>query len=42
MVFILIKVSLLGDKPSFPFDNRQQGGMEQNINISEPSLKVIT
>jgi hypothetical protein len=30
MVFILIKVSLLGGKPSFPFDNHQQGGMGQN------------
>jgi hypothetical protein len=26
MVFVLIKASLLGGKPSFPFDNRQQGG----------------
>jgi hypothetical protein len=42
MVFILIKASLLGGKPSFPFDNRQQGGMGQNFNISEPSLKDIT
>jgi hypothetical protein len=25
----------------FPFDNCQQGGMGQNINISEPSLKDI-
>jgi hypothetical protein len=30
-----------GGKPSFPFDNRQQGGMGQNFNISEPSLKDI-
>jgi hypothetical protein len=29
------------NKPSFPFNNRQQGGMGQNINISEPSLKDI-
>jgi hypothetical protein len=29
------------NKPSFPFDNRQQGGMGQNFNISEPSLKDI-
>jgi hypothetical protein len=29
MVFILIKASLLGGKPSFLFDNRQQGGMGQ-------------
>jgi hypothetical protein len=29
------------NKPSFPFDNRQQGGMGQNFNISELSLKVI-
>jgi hypothetical protein len=27
MVFILIKASLLGGKPSFCFDNHQQGGM---------------
>jgi hypothetical protein len=39
MVFNLIKASLLGGKLSFPFDNRQQGGMGQNFNISEPSLK---
>jgi hypothetical protein len=26
MVFILIKASLLGGKPTFPFDSRQQGG----------------
>jgi hypothetical protein len=41
MVFILIKASLLGGKPSFLFDNRQQGGMGQNFNISKPSLKDI-
>jgi hypothetical protein len=41
MVFILIKASLLGGKPSFPFDNRQHGGMGQNFNTSEPSLKDI-
>jgi hypothetical protein len=29
------------NKPSFPFDNRQQGGMRQNFNRSEPSLKDI-
>jgi hypothetical protein len=29
------------NKPSFPFDNRQQGGMGQNFNRSEPSLKDI-
>jgi hypothetical protein len=29
------------NKPSFPFDNRQQGGMWQNFSISEPSLKDI-
>jgi hypothetical protein len=29
------------NKPSFLFDNRQQGGMGQNINRSEPSLKDI-
>jgi hypothetical protein len=29
------------NKPSFPFDNRQQGGMGENFNISEPSLKDI-
>jgi hypothetical protein len=39
MVFNLIKASLLGGKLSFPFDNRQQGGMGQNFIISEPSLK---
>jgi hypothetical protein len=41
MVFILIKSSLLGGEPSFPFDDRQQGGMGQNFNGSEPSLKDI-
>jgi hypothetical protein len=41
MVFALIKALLLGGKPSFPFDNRQQGGMGQNFNTSEPSLKDI-
>jgi hypothetical protein len=29
------------NKPSFPFDNRQQGAMGQNFNRSEPSLKDI-
>jgi hypothetical protein len=29
------------NKPSFPFDNRQQGDMGQNFNRSEPSLKDI-
>jgi hypothetical protein len=29
------------NKPSFPFNNRQQGGMGQNFNRSEPSLKDI-
>jgi hypothetical protein len=29
------------NKPSFPFDNRQQDGMGQNFNRSEPSLKDI-
>jgi hypothetical protein len=29
------------NKPSFPFNNRQQGGIGQNFNISEPSLKDI-
>jgi hypothetical protein len=29
------------NKPSFPFDNCQQGGMGQNFNRSEPSLKDI-
>jgi hypothetical protein len=29
------------NKSSFPFDNRQQGGMGQNFNKSEPSLKDI-
>jgi hypothetical protein len=41
MVFILIKASLLGGNPSFPLNNRQQGGMGQNFNTSEPSLKDI-
>jgi hypothetical protein len=41
MVFVLIKVSLLGGKPSFLFDNHQQGSMRQNFNRSEPSLKEI-
>jgi hypothetical protein len=41
MVFILIKASLLGGKPSFPFDNRQQGGMGQNFKTGETSLKDI-
>jgi hypothetical protein len=39
MVFVLIKASLLGGKPRFPFDNRQQGCMGQNLNRIEPSLK---
>jgi hypothetical protein len=29
------------NKPSFPFDNRQQGGSGQNFNRSEPFLKEI-
>jgi hypothetical protein len=29
------------NKPSFPFNNCQQGGMGQNFNRSEPSLKDI-
>jgi hypothetical protein len=41
MVLVLIKASMLGGKPSFPFDNRQQGGIGQNFNSSEPSLKDI-
>jgi hypothetical protein len=41
MIFILIKASLLGGNPNFSFDNRQQGGMGQNFNTSEPSLKDI-
>jgi hypothetical protein len=41
MVFVLINASLLGGKPGFPFDDRQQGGMEQNFNRSEPSLRDI-
>jgi hypothetical protein len=28
------------NKPSFPFDNCQQGGMGQNFNRSEPSIEV--
>jgi hypothetical protein len=29
------------NKPNFPFDNHQKGGMGQNLNRSEPSLKDI-
>jgi hypothetical protein len=29
------------NKPSFPFDNHQQGGTGQNFNKSEPYLKGI-
>jgi hypothetical protein len=29
------------NKPSFPFDNHQQGGNEQNFNRNEPSLRDI-
>jgi hypothetical protein len=29
------------NKPSFPFDNRQQGGNGQNFNRNEPSLRNI-
>jgi hypothetical protein len=29
------------NKPSFPFDNHQQGGMVQNFNGNEPSLRDI-
>jgi hypothetical protein len=29
------------NKPSFPFDNRQQGGNGQNFSRNEPSLKDI-
>jgi hypothetical protein len=29
------------NKPSYPFDNSQQGGMGQNFNRNEPSLKDI-
>jgi hypothetical protein len=29
------------NKPSFPFDNRQQGGSAQNFNRSKPFLKEI-
>jgi hypothetical protein len=28
-------------KPSFPFDNRQQGGNGQNFNRNEPSIRDI-
>jgi hypothetical protein len=42
MVFILVKASMLGGiKPSFLFDNHQQGGMGQNFNKNEPSLRDI-
>jgi hypothetical protein len=29
------------NKPSFPLNNRQQSGMGQNFNISQPCLKDI-
>jgi hypothetical protein len=29
------------NKPSLPFDNRQQGGMGQDLNKNEPSLRDI-
>jgi hypothetical protein len=29
------------NKPSFPFDNRQQGGNGQNFNRDEPQLRDI-
>jgi hypothetical protein len=29
------------NKPSFPLNNRQQSGMWQNFNISQPCLKDI-
>jgi hypothetical protein len=29
------------NKPSFPFNNRQQGGSRQNFNKSEPFIKEI-
>jgi hypothetical protein len=29
------------NEPCFPFDNSQQGGMGQNFNRSEPSLRDI-
>jgi hypothetical protein len=29
------------NKPNFPFDNRQRGGMGRNFNRIEPSLKDI-
>jgi hypothetical protein len=29
------------NKPTFMFDNRHQGGMEQNFNKNEPSLRDI-
>jgi hypothetical protein len=41
MAFVLIKASMLGGKPIFPFNSHQQGGMGQNFNRSEPSLKDI-
>jgi hypothetical protein len=41
VVFIQITASLLGGKPSFPFNNHQQGGMGLNFNRSEPSPKDI-
>jgi hypothetical protein len=41
MVFVLIEFNVGWNKPSFPFDNRQQRGMGQDFNRSEPSLKDI-
>jgi hypothetical protein len=41
MVSVPIKASMLGGKLSFPFENRQQGGMGQYLNKTEPSLKDI-
>jgi hypothetical protein len=44
MVFVLIKASLLGGKPSFPFDNRQQGGMGRTsieVNLLSRILLMI-
>jgi hypothetical protein len=40
MIFILIKASMPSGKPSFLFDSRQQGGMGQNFNRCEPSLRI--
>jgi hypothetical protein len=41
VVFIIIKASMLGGKPSLPFDNHQQGGMGQNFNRSVLLSRIL-